>query len=357
MKTKILIALLCLFPLFTLAQNYEQQGDELYAQAQYEKAIKKYNAAAELNAAGSQVSQKIQNSKQCILLCRAAVSAESTNAYSKALDIYTQLYKLNSIPLYKEKITLYERKITEVEQARLQKEAVERQKAEEAEQRRREEQQRRKAEKEELSQWESACKHSTIDSYNAFLNKYPQSKNKTEALKKISELKDKQNWEIARRVNTIDAYMKYINDGGTNTHKAETAIDRLYLQQASKIDEIEAYQKYLSRETNVPKAYEDLANDRIDQIRKQTKLIEIAETSKNKKQAYDKVQEARKLGVLQSKLVQRALILEEPYAYELARSKDAPLATKQKYCSRFKSVAPQKHIENINKQIEKFKKS
>lgn len=224
------------------------------------------------------------------------------------------------------------------------------------EQRKKEEQQRKKAEEEELTLWKSACKRNTIDSYNAFINKYPQSRNKSEALKKISELTDKKNWKNACRVNTIDAYMKYINEGGLNkNNKAEIAIDKLYWQQASIIDNIEAYQEYLSRETNFPKTLEYTANNRIDQIRKQTKLIEIAETIKDKKQAYDKVQEARMLGGLQSKLEPRALPLEEPYAYELARSKKASLLTKQNYCSKFKSVAPLKHIENINKQIEKMR--
>ena len=45
MKTKLITILLCLFPLLAYAQNYEQQGDELFAQAQYEKVIKKYDAA------------------------------------------------------------------------------------------------------------------------------------------------------------------------------------------------------------------------------------------------------------------------------------------------------------------------
>ena len=153
-----------------------------------------------------------------------------------------------------------------------------------------------------------------------------------------------------------DAYMKYINEGGLNTDKAKIVIDKLYWQQASKIDNIEAYKEYLSRETNFPKKSEYKANKRIDQIRKQTKLIEIAETIKDKKQAYDKVQEARMLGGLQSKLEQRALSLEEPYAYELARRKKASLFTKQDYYSRFKSIAPQEHIENIKKQIDKLKK-
>ena len=95
MKTKILTLFLLCWPILLGAQNYEQQGDELYQQAQYEKANKKYNAATELNAAGSQVSLKIQNAQTCISLTNSAIRAENANAYSKAIDVYTSLYELN----------------------------------------------------------------------------------------------------------------------------------------------------------------------------------------------------------------------------------------------------------------------
>lgn len=131
MKAELFIVLLSIFPLIVWAQtpNYEQQGDELYQQAQYEKAIKKYNAATELNAAGSQVSQKIQNAQTCISLTNSAISAENANAYSKAIDVYTRLYELNSIVLYKEKIAGLKQKIKDVEQARIRREAEERDRA------------------------------------------------------------------------------------------------------------------------------------------------------------------------------------------------------------------------------------
>ena len=130
MKTKILTLFLLCWPILLGAQNYEQQGDELYQQAQYEKAIKKYNAATELNAAGSQVSQKIQNAQTCISLTNSAIRAENANAYSKAIDVYTRLYELNSIVLYKEKIADLKQKIKDVEQARIRREAEERERAE-----------------------------------------------------------------------------------------------------------------------------------------------------------------------------------------------------------------------------------
>lgn len=44
MKTKLLTLFLCLIPVILSAQNYEKEGDELFAQAQYEAAYKKYAA-------------------------------------------------------------------------------------------------------------------------------------------------------------------------------------------------------------------------------------------------------------------------------------------------------------------------
>ena len=57
MKIKILL-LMSLMPLFLMAQNYEQQGDELFAQAQYEKAAKKYTAAIEVSGTSSSLQTK-----------------------------------------------------------------------------------------------------------------------------------------------------------------------------------------------------------------------------------------------------------------------------------------------------------
>ena len=86
MKAKILTLLMLCVPIFLASQNYEQQGDELFKQTQYEKAIKKYNAAVELGVASSQVSQKIQNAKKCTSLSSSAINAENNSDYSKALN-------------------------------------------------------------------------------------------------------------------------------------------------------------------------------------------------------------------------------------------------------------------------------
>ena len=68
MKTKLITILLCLFPLLAYAQNYEQQGDELFAQAQYEKAEKKYKAAIEMSGTSSSLQAKKEKCSQCASL-------------------------------------------------------------------------------------------------------------------------------------------------------------------------------------------------------------------------------------------------------------------------------------------------
>ena len=65
MKIKILL-LMSLMPLFLMAQNYEQQGDELFAQAQYEKAIKKYRAAIEITGESPSLRDKIAKTEQLL---------------------------------------------------------------------------------------------------------------------------------------------------------------------------------------------------------------------------------------------------------------------------------------------------
>ena len=64
------IILLSILPMLAWAQtpNYEQQGDELFAQAQYEKALKKYRAAeVEAEIIGQPVSEQLKEKIQkCI---------------------------------------------------------------------------------------------------------------------------------------------------------------------------------------------------------------------------------------------------------------------------------------------------
>ena len=108
MKTKILTLLLCLLSSFAVSQNYEQQGDELFKQAQYEQAVKKYNAAVvsvEMNGQkpSSQLTQKKEKAQKCANLLKKAVSAEENNRFSEAAKAYEDLFALHALAAYQKK--------------------------------------------------------------------------------------------------------------------------------------------------------------------------------------------------------------------------------------------------------------
>ena len=113
MKTKFLMALFCLFPLLVFAQNYEQQGDELFGLAQYEKAVKKYDAAIELGGESELLVNKKKNASTCFSLLVQAQIAERNAEISKALQFYNKLYELHPTTKYKSKIDSYKRIIDE----------------------------------------------------------------------------------------------------------------------------------------------------------------------------------------------------------------------------------------------------
>ena len=114
MKTKILMALLCLCPLFAVAQNYEQQGDELYAQGQYDKAEKKYRAAIEISGASSSLQAKKEKCSKCVTLLAHAKSAEENASdiagYKEASRLYSDLYAIHALPTYRNKANALQRK-------------------------------------------------------------------------------------------------------------------------------------------------------------------------------------------------------------------------------------------------------
>ena len=108
MKTKLITILLCLFPLLAYAQNYEQKGDELFAEAQYEQALKKYKAAevsAEMNGqqTSSKLKQKKEKAQKCATLLSKAKSAEENNQYSEAAKAYEDLFALHTLASYQKK--------------------------------------------------------------------------------------------------------------------------------------------------------------------------------------------------------------------------------------------------------------
>ena len=94
MKAELFIVLLSIFPLIVWAQtlNYEQQGDELFAQAQYEKALKKYRAAeVEAEIIGQPVSEQLKEKIQ-----KCIDSYSHNDAYYSIQNILMSLSKCRS---------------------------------------------------------------------------------------------------------------------------------------------------------------------------------------------------------------------------------------------------------------------
>lgn len=117
MRTKLLMALLCLFPFFVAAQNYEQQGDDLFAQAQYEKAAKKYEAAmVEIGSETPAIKQKKEKCSKCKALLTKAQTAEKESRYNDAAKFYSDLYAIHPLANYQSKANAMKQK---VEQAKL----------------------------------------------------------------------------------------------------------------------------------------------------------------------------------------------------------------------------------------------
>ena len=96
------------------AQNYEQQGDELFAQAQYDKAAKKYSAAIELLGASSSLQAKKEKCAKCAPLLARAKSAEESastiEGYEKASKLYSDLFAIHALPAYKSKANAMKQK-------------------------------------------------------------------------------------------------------------------------------------------------------------------------------------------------------------------------------------------------------
>ena len=117
MKTKLITLFLCLCPLLIYSQDYKKEGDELFQQAQYEKAVKKYNAYIAFAGEDPAVSKRIANAQKCISLLSRAKSAEQAAAesssyekYDEASSLYNELYSLHSLSSYKSKATQLQKK-------------------------------------------------------------------------------------------------------------------------------------------------------------------------------------------------------------------------------------------------------
>lgn len=85
------------------AQNYEQQGDELFEQANYEKAVKKYAAAKEICNQCETVQQKYSKSIKCRDLLNKAQKAELEAHFDEAKSYYSDLYSNHPLSKYQNK--------------------------------------------------------------------------------------------------------------------------------------------------------------------------------------------------------------------------------------------------------------
>ena len=126
MKTKLLALFLCLCPLMLSAQDYKKEGDELFQQAQYEKAIKKYKAYIAFAGEDPAVSKRIANAEKCNSLFSRAKSAEqsaaeSSNAanYEEASRLYSELYSLHPLSSYKSKASQLQNKADAIRMERV----------------------------------------------------------------------------------------------------------------------------------------------------------------------------------------------------------------------------------------------
>ena len=106
MKTHLIILLICI-PCLLFAQNYEKEGDELFAKAQYEKAEKKYAAAIEITGSNAALNQKKAKCAKCLSLLTKAQTAErqanDIKSYELARTYYLDLYKEHALSAHKNK--------------------------------------------------------------------------------------------------------------------------------------------------------------------------------------------------------------------------------------------------------------
>lgn len=126
MKIKFLILVLFLLPAYLFCQNYEKEGDELFAQSQYEKAEKKYKAAIAIIGETPSVKQKQVNCSKCVSLLAKAQNAERESLYSNAAKYYSELYAIHPLDKYMSKANEMKQKVQkakQIEQERLEKES------------------------------------------------------------------------------------------------------------------------------------------------------------------------------------------------------------------------------------------
>jgi len=94
------------------------------------------------------------------------------------------------------------------------------------------------------SEWKKALKADTIEAYETFLVKYPESEHSDYAKKFVDRLQ----WKKCQEQNTVKSYQYYISrfPKGEKITEAEEALDKLQWSRYQEQNTIEAYQEYLS---------------------------------------------------------------------------------------------------------------
>lgn len=110
MKTRLFTLLLLLFPICLFAQNYEKEGDDLFAQAQYEQANKKYKAAIVVSGETPALKKKQTNSSWCATTLKNARTAEKESRFNEAAKYYSDLYAIHSLAKYQSKANALKQK-------------------------------------------------------------------------------------------------------------------------------------------------------------------------------------------------------------------------------------------------------
>lgn len=96
-------------------QKYESEGDQLFAQAKYEKASNKYNAAIIVQGETPSLKQKRAKCAECVSLLEKAQTAEKESRYNDAIKHYSDLYAIHSFAGYQSKVNAMKQKLQQIE--------------------------------------------------------------------------------------------------------------------------------------------------------------------------------------------------------------------------------------------------
>jgi sporulation related protein len=110
------------------------------------------------------------------------------------------------------------------------------------------------------SDWQQSNASNTVNSYQEFLQKHPNTPQSVEARNRIRALLDEEAWTRARQVNTLQSYQGYIQDQPAGAHVAE-AKDNIASSErsiawlaASETDTPESLEAFLQKYPQGPQA-------------------------------------------------------------------------------------------------------